>query len=64
MAKIRGKNLFMEGLIAAGVRTIFGNPGTTELPLLDSLADTIDPEGGRCADCGRDLAPTLADDNF
>ena len=29
----------MEGLIAAGVRTIFGNPGTTELPLLDSLAD-------------------------
>lgn len=32
--------------------------------LLDSLADTIDPEGGRCAACGRDLAPTLADDNF
>ena len=25
-----------------GVRHVFGNPGTTELPFLDSLADTED----------------------
>ena len=32
--------------------------------LLDRLADTIDSEGGQCAACGRDFAPTLADDNL
>ena len=35
----RGKQIFMETLIAEGVRYIFGNPGTTELPLVDSLRD-------------------------
>jgi len=29
----------MQMLIAAGVRYIFGNPGTTELPLMDALQD-------------------------
>ena len=29
------------------------------LSLLDRLAEAIDPEGGRCVDCGRNLAPTL-----
>ena len=29
----------METLVAEGVRHVFGNPGTTELPLLDSLID-------------------------
>jgi benzoylformate decarboxylase len=28
----------MEALVSNGVRHIFGNPGTTETPLLDSLA--------------------------
>jgi benzoylformate decarboxylase len=28
----------MESLVSNGVRHIFGNPGTTETPLLDSLA--------------------------
>lgn len=36
---MRGRTVFMDSLRAHGVRTIFGNPGTTESPLLDSLAD-------------------------
>ena len=35
---MRGRQVFMESLIAHGVDRIFGNPGTTESPLLDSLA--------------------------
>ncbi len=34
---MRGRQVFMESLIAHGVDRIFGNPGTTESPLLDSL---------------------------
>lgn len=34
-----GRHVFMEGLLASGVTAIFGNPGTTENPLLESLAD-------------------------
>ena len=34
---IRGIDAFLEMLAAAGVRYIFGNPGTTELPLNDAL---------------------------
>lgn len=36
---MRGREVFMQNLVAHGVRHIFGNPGTTENPLLDSLAD-------------------------
>ena len=35
---MRGRRVLMESLVANGVRHIFGNPGTTETPLLDSLA--------------------------
>jgi benzoylformate decarboxylase len=35
---IRGVNALIEMLAAAGVRYLFGNPGTTELPLMDALA--------------------------
>ena len=35
----RGKHLFMQSLMSQGVRYIFGNPGTTESPLMDVLAD-------------------------
>ncbi len=35
---MRGRELFMEALLAHGVERIFGNPGTTESPLLDSLS--------------------------
>ena len=35
----RGIDVFLELLAAAGVRYIFGNPGTTELPLNDALVD-------------------------
>src|SRR5258705_9379964 len=33
-----GRRLFLELLRQEGVRIIFGNPGTTELPLMDALA--------------------------
>lgn len=33
-----GIHAFLDILAAAGVRHIFGNPGTTELPLMDALA--------------------------
>ena len=36
---MRGRQVFMETLLAHGVDRIFGNPGTTESPLLDSLHD-------------------------
>ena len=35
---MRGREVFMQSLVAHGVERIFGNPGTTESPLLDSLA--------------------------
>ncbi len=35
---MRGIDAFVEMLAAAGVRYLFGNPGTTELPLYDKLA--------------------------
>src|SRR6516165_10383630 len=34
---MRGRRVLMESLMSHGVRLIFGNPGTTETPLLDSL---------------------------
>ena len=34
---MRGRRVLMESFTAHGVRHIFGNPGTTETPLLDSL---------------------------
>ncbi|MBH79604.1 MAG: hypothetical protein CMQ49_03720 [Gammaproteobacteria bacterium] len=36
---MRGGQVFMEGLLAHGVDSIFGNPGTTENSLLDRLID-------------------------
>ena len=39
---MRGRHVFMESLRAHGVALIFGNPGTTESPLLDSLQDFPD----------------------
>ena len=34
---MRGREVLMQTLVAHGVERIFGNPGTTESPLLDSL---------------------------
>ena len=34
---MRGRRVLMELFVSHGVRHIFGNPGTTETPLLDSL---------------------------
>ncbi len=39
-----GKQILMETFRAEGVRRVFGNPGTTELPLLDALLDNPDIE--------------------
>ncbi len=36
---MRGKQVVMESLIAHDVSFIFGNPGTTESPIIDSLID-------------------------
>src|SRR4029077_9796992 len=36
---MRGRQVFFETLLAHGIDRIFGNPGTTENPLLDSLHD-------------------------
>ena len=38
MAYISGKQAFLEVLKQEGVSVMFGNPGTTELPLMDGLA--------------------------
>lgn len=37
MPRLAGKQAFLELLKQEGVRVIFGNPGTTELPLMDAL---------------------------
>jgi benzoylformate decarboxylase len=39
---MRGTRVFMESLIGHGVECIFGNPGTTESPILDALLDYPD----------------------
>ena len=43
MAYITGKQAFLQILKQEGVSVMFGNPGTTELPLMDGLAREIDP---------------------
>src|SRR5436189_4747962 len=37
MAYLSGKQAFLEILKQEGVEVMFGNPGTTELPLMDGL---------------------------
>jgi benzoylformate decarboxylase len=39
MPRITGAQALLQMLHDAGVRYVFGNPGTTELPLVDALAD-------------------------
>lgn len=40
--KRRGADILLEVLRSEGVRYIFGNPGTTELPLIDALTEASD----------------------
>jgi benzoylformate decarboxylase len=40
---VNGRDVLMEVLATEGVRHVFGNPGTTELPFVDSLAARSDP---------------------
>ena len=37
MMATRGIDAMLDMLASAGVRYLFGNPGTTELPLMDAL---------------------------
>src|SRR4051794_29293431 len=39
---MRARDVLLEVLHTEGVRHIFGNPGSTELPLIDALAGTDD----------------------
>ena len=39
MVTLAGRHAFLQILQAAGVDHIFGNPGTTELPMMDALPD-------------------------
>lgn len=43
MPFMSGKHAFLELLRQEGVAYVFGNPGTTELPLMDALATAPDP---------------------
>src|SRR5262245_62820153 len=43
MPLMSGKRAFLELLRQEGVEVIFGNPGTTELPLMDALAVETTP---------------------
>jgi len=43
MPATRGATLLLELLKQEGVRVMFGNPGTTELPLMDALAVETEP---------------------
>ncbi len=42
MGGVTGARAVLELLRASGVRHLFGNPGSTELPLMDALAETPD----------------------
>ena len=42
MPRMTGQQALVEMLRAEGVRYVFGNPGTTELPFLDALQDAPD----------------------
>ena len=42
MPRLTGKYILMEMLRAEGVTCVFGNPGTTETPLMDALQDYPD----------------------
>ena len=42
LAERRGADVLVEVLRSEGVRYVFGNPGTTELPLIDALTDAPD----------------------
>ncbi len=55
---MRGRTVFMDSLQAHGVRWIFGNPGTTESPLLDALADY--PDIGYCVALHEGIATAAA----
>ena len=39
MAHLFGRQAFVELLISEGVTHLFGNPGTTELPIMEALPD-------------------------
>ena len=59
MRTYSGKQVFMETLVAEGVGYVFGNPGTTELPLIESLEDY--PQIGYIMALHEAIAVSMAD---
>ena len=39
MARMTGKAALMKMLVAEGVEYVFGNPGSSETPIMDALQD-------------------------
>jgi benzoylformate decarboxylase len=39
MTTITGRNAFLRLLVEEGVTHLFGNPGTTELPIMEAVPD-------------------------
>jgi benzoylformate decarboxylase len=57
--QIRGRTAFVQLLQAEGVAQIFGNPGTTELPIMHALADH--PEMGYVLGLQEAIVVAMAD---
>lgn len=57
--QISGRTAFVELLQAEGVAQIFGNPGTTELPIMHALADH--PEMGYVLGLQEAIVVAMAD---
>jgi benzoylformate decarboxylase len=57
--RISGRNAFIELLKGAGVRQMFGNPGTTELPIMHALTEY--PEMGYVMALQESIVVAMAD---
>jgi benzoylformate decarboxylase len=57
--QITGRSAFVELLLAEGVTRIFGNPGTTELPIMHALTDY--PEMGYVLGLQESIVVAMAD---
>ena len=44
MTRMKGSEAMVECLKMEGIRYLFGNPGTTEVAILDALVESESPE--------------------
>ena len=56
-----GRDVLLEVLRTEGVRHLFGNPGSTELPLMDALAGPAATTSTTCSRCRRRPRSAMAD---